>query len=173
MRKKLKLPRILKINWIRDLSISVTFNNGESRIIDFAKVLNNIGVKKESVARILYDRNEFAGVSIQNNTLSWANVRKCIEARDGKKIYVPFEIGADVLYGYSRPEEVKTKHSIGRLIREARIKKRLTQKELAEKSGTTRSYISRIENGHSGIELDTLRKIVETGLGQHLELIIR
>lgn len=173
MRKKLKLPRILKINWIRDLSISVTFNNGESRIIDFAKVLNNIGVNKESVAWILYDRNEFAKVSLQNNTLSWGNVKKCIEARDGKIIYVPFEIGADVLYGYSRPEEVKTKHLIGRLIREARIKKRLTQEELALKSGTTRSYISRIENGHSGIELDTLRKIVETGLGKRLELIIR
>ena len=169
----MKLPRILKINWIRDLSISVTFNNGESRIIDFAEVFNYMGINEESVAWTLYDRNEFAKVSIQNNTLSWTNVRKTIEARDGKKVYVPFEIGADVLYGYSRPEEVKTKHTIGRLIREARIKKRLTQKELAEKSGTTRSYISRIENGHSGIELDTLRKIVETGLGKRLELLIK
>ena len=28
MRKTIKMPRILKINWIKDLSISVVFNNG-------------------------------------------------------------------------------------------------------------------------------------------------
>ncbi len=39
MRKTIKMPRILKINRIEDLSISVVFNNGETRIIDFRKVL--------------------------------------------------------------------------------------------------------------------------------------
>ncbi len=35
---------------------------------------------------------------------------------------------------------------IGALIHEARLKKGLTQEELAEKVGTTKSYISKIEN---------------------------
>lgn len=39
MRQNIKILRILKINWIKDLAISVVFNNGESRIIDFHKVL--------------------------------------------------------------------------------------------------------------------------------------
>ena len=49
----------------------------------------------------------------------------------------------------------------------------LTQQELAIKSGTTRNYISRIENDRSDIEIATLRKIVETGLGQQLDVRIK
>lgn len=62
---------------------------------------------------------------------------------------------------------------IGRLVRETRIKSGLTQKELALKSGTSRNYISRIENDRSDIELDTLRKIIETGLGKQLEITVK
>ena len=40
-------------------------------------------------------------------------------------------------------------------------------------SGTTRYYISRIENERSDIEVATLRKIVEIGLGKHLEISIK
>ena len=50
MRQNIKIPRILKINWVKELSISVVFNNGESRIIDFHKVLKVIGVTEESPA---------------------------------------------------------------------------------------------------------------------------
>jgi len=84
MRKTIKVPRILKMNWIHELSISVVFNNGESRL------------------------------------------------------------------------------SLG-----------LTQQELAVMSGTTRNYISRIENDRSDIELGTLRKIIETGLGKQLSIVIK
>lgn len=70
MRKTIKIPRILKINWINDLSISVVFNNGESRIIDFRKVLKSVGVKADSPAAILFDPEEFAKVALDNNTLS-------------------------------------------------------------------------------------------------------
>ena len=48
----------------------------------------------------------------------------------------------------------------------------MTQSELAEKTGTKKSYISRIENGHSDIQLATLFKIIETGLGKRLSLTI-
>ncbi len=43
MRRNIKIPRILKINWIKGLTISVVFNNGESRIIDFKKVFKKSG----------------------------------------------------------------------------------------------------------------------------------
>ncbi len=55
-------------------------------------------------------------------------------------------------------------NKIGKLVREARIKSGMTQQELAVISGTSRTYISRLENDRSDIELDTLRKIIETGL---------
>lgn len=62
---------------------------------------------------------------------------------------------------------------IGALILEARKEKGLTQEELAEKIGTTKSYISKIENNIKEVRLSTLRKIVEIGFGGHLDLSIR
>jgi transcriptional regulator with XRE-family HTH domain len=62
---------------------------------------------------------------------------------------------------------------IGRLVREARIKAGMTQQDLALRSGTSRTYISRIENDRSDIELATLSKIIETGLGRKLEINVK
>jgi len=62
---------------------------------------------------------------------------------------------------------------LGVLIQEARRKKGLTQQELAEKVGTNKAYISRVENDIKDVRLSTLRKIVETGLGGELELAIK
>lgn len=57
---------------------------------------------------------------------------------------------------------------IGVLIQEARKKQNLTQEELALKIGTTKNYISRIENDASDIRLTTLMRIIREGLGGHL-----
>ena len=62
---------------------------------------------------------------------------------------------------------------IGALILEARKEKGLTQEELADKVGTTKSYISKIENNIKEVRLSTLRKIVEIGFGGHIDLSIR
>jgi DNA-binding XRE family transcriptional regulator len=62
---------------------------------------------------------------------------------------------------------------IGNLIHEARIEKGLTQEQLAIKVGTTKSYISKIENNIKEVRLSTLQKIVELGLGGHLQLNIK
>ena len=45
-----------------------------------------------------------------------------------------------------------------------------TQEELANKVGTTKNYISRIENDASDIRLSTLMRIIREGLGGHLKL---
>ena len=67
--------------------------------------------------------------------------------------------------------EVKSKaFIIGELIKENRKKAHLTQEQLARKSGTKKSYISRIENGHSDIQIETLVKIVQSGLGKKLRI---
>jgi ribosome-binding protein aMBF1 (putative translation factor) len=62
---------------------------------------------------------------------------------------------------------------IGAMIHEARIDKGLTQQELADRVGTTKSYISKIENNVKEVRFSTLQKIVEIGLGGHLELSIK
>ena len=61
---------------------------------------------------------------------------------------------------------------IGVLLHQARLEKGLTQEELAAKVGTTKSYISKIENNIKEVRLSTLQKIVELGLDGHLNLSI-
>ena len=67
-------------------------------------------------------------------------------------------------------EQAFESFKIGVLIQEARKKQHLTQEQLAERVGTTKSYISRIENNASDIRLSTLMRIVGEGLGGHLKL---
>ncbi|MBL6647250.1 MAG: helix-turn-helix transcriptional regulator [Flavobacteriaceae bacterium] len=66
-------------------------------------------------------------------------------------------------------EEVEA-FRLGVLIQEARKSKNLTQQQLADKVGTTKSYISRIENNASDIRLSTLMRIIREGLGGSLRL---
>ncbi|MDQ6786904.1 MAG: helix-turn-helix transcriptional regulator [Acidobacteriota bacterium] len=62
---------------------------------------------------------------------------------------------------------------LGVLIQEARLEKGLTQEQLAEKCGTNRAYISKVENNVKDVSVATLQKIIEVGLGGHLELSIK
>lgn len=62
---------------------------------------------------------------------------------------------------------------IGALIHEARLEMGLTQEELGAKCGTTKSYISRIENNLKEIRISTLQKIIELGFGGQLQLSIK
>jgi transcriptional regulator with XRE-family HTH domain len=49
----------------------------------------------------------------------------------------------------------------------------MTQEELAEKVGTTKSYISKIENNIKEARISTIQKIVEIGFGGQMELLIK
>lgn len=70
-------------------------------------------------------------------------------------------------------EEGYEDFKLGALIYAARQEKGLTQEELAEKIGTTKSYISKIENNIKEVRLSTLKKIIELGLGGQLQLSIK
>ncbi len=62
---------------------------------------------------------------------------------------------------------------LGALIQEARLEKGLTQEQLAEKCGTNKAYISKIENNIKDVRLSTLKKIIEIGLEGNMELSIK
>ena len=61
---------------------------------------------------------------------------------------------------------------IGVMLKEARKEANITQEQLAEKTGTKKSYISRIEKGQSDIQISTYYKLIEIGLGKHLNISI-
>ncbi len=62
---------------------------------------------------------------------------------------------------------------IGALIHDTRIELGMTQEQLAEKVGTTKSYISKIENNIKEARISTLQKIIELGFGGQLELRVK
>lgn len=61
---------------------------------------------------------------------------------------------------------------LGFLIQQARLEKGLTQEQLAEKCGTNKGYISKIENDVKDVRISTLKKIVEIGLGSQVNISI-
>lgn len=61
---------------------------------------------------------------------------------------------------------------IGEMLKIARQKTHMTQEELAERTGTKKSYISRIECGKSDIQISTFFKLIESGLGRTLNISI-
>lgn len=56
-------------------------------------------------------------------------------------------------------------------LREARLEAGITQEELANRIGTKKSYISRLENGHADVQLSTLYKIF-AGLGKRVSVTV-
>lgn len=61
---------------------------------------------------------------------------------------------------------------LGVMLKEARKEAKVTQEELATRTGTKKSYISRIERGQSNIQFSTYYKLIEIGLGKHLNISI-
>ena len=60
---------------------------------------------------------------------------------------------------------------LAQTLKDERLRAGLTQEQLAEKIGTKKTYISRLENGKADIQLNTLFRIFE-GLGRRVVLTI-
>ncbi|WP_339794306.1 helix-turn-helix transcriptional regulator [uncultured Imperialibacter sp.] len=59
---------------------------------------------------------------------------------------------------------------VSEMLKAARKEAKLTQEQLAERSGTKKSYISKLENGKVNIQLSTLIRIFEQGLNRRIGL---
>lgn len=172
MRQNLKIPRIIKIEKIKDFSIQCMFNNGESRILDFHKIFEGWNLTEDDIEYRLLDKKEFKKVTLRNFTLSWSNIKIKIKNENGEEETHPYEIGADVLYKLSKELPPLSNQRLGSLIKNARLQAGMTQAQLAQRSGTSRFYISRLENNRTDLEMSTFRKIVEAGLGKNLKVLI-
>ena len=77
------------------------------------------------------------------------------------------KIGSEARMEYERNTHM---FIVSEMLKEARKEAKLTQEQLAEKTGTKKSYISKIENGKGNINLSTLIKIFEVGLNKRIGL---
>jgi len=96
------------------------------------------------------------------------------ELKDAKT----FDELLDIKYGrigtQKRDEfEIESKaFMIGEMLKDARKQAKMSQEVLAKRSGTKKSYISRLENGKIDIQLSTLFRIIEIGLGRKINLTL-
>ena len=88
------------------------------------------------------------------------NFDELIEREHGK-------IGTDSRNEY---EERAQMFIVSEMLKEARLEANLTQEQLADKAGTKKSYISKIENAKGNIQLSTLIRIFEKGLDRKIGL---
>ena len=172
MRKTARIPRIIKLHQIIGFKIYCAFNTGEHRIIDFEKVFKALDFKSSDPLRSrLMKEKEFKQVELSDGTLKWPNLKQKMQLSNGLEFEVAFDLDPIVLYQLSEADEERNRrYRVGQIIKKARKEAGLTQEELAKRSGTTKNYISRIENDKSDIELGTLRKIIEIGLGKELSI---
>jgi len=167
------VKRIVKIHKVKDYQIYCLFNNGESRIIDFKELFKKWKVKKGDIEYPLKKSLiEFKKVSLKDGTLTWSNIKIHSEDEEGNKLVLEFDLDPIILYENSILDESR-QLEIGLLIKKSRSELGLTQEQLAKKSGTTKHYISRVENNKTGLEISTLKRIIEGGLGKRMKISIQ
>lgn len=167
------VKRIIKIHNVEVFKIYCLFNNGESRIIDFDKLFDQWKISEDDIEySIATSMEEFKNVKLVDGTLTWENIKIESTNDKGEKVFYEYQIDPIVLYENSELDESR-QLEIGLLIKQTRQELGLTQEQLAEKSGTTKHYISRVENNRTGIELSTLKKIIEGGLGRRMKISIQ
>jgi len=88
------------------------------------------------------------------------NFEQLIEVEHGK-------IGTENRNKY---EENTQMFIISEMLKDARKEAKMTQEQLAEKTGTKKSYISKLENAKGNIQLSTLIRIFEQGLNKRIGL---
>ena len=166
------VKRILRIHEIDGYRLSCLFNNGESRMIDFEALFKAWKVRKgDREYLIAKNPEEFAKVKLVEGTLVWENILIAGCDEQGAQRQLFYDLDPIVLYENSELDESR-QIEIGLLIKKSRKDMGLTQEQLALRSGTTKHYISRVENNRTGIELSTLKKIIEGGLGRRMKISI-
>ena len=167
-----RLPRIIKIVSVRNFVIKTLWNNGEMREIDFKPVIAAWKKNKERMYEPLFESKIFNNVAVTpEHTLYWPKVKIKITFKGVSK-EEPLDLDPDVLYETSKLIKRYERPRIGHLLKAVREKAGLSQSEVAINSGTSRTYISRIENEHSDIQFDVFYKIVRLGIGKDVKVSI-
>ena len=99
--------------------------------------------------------------SKENALMNCSSLDELLEVEFGK-------VGSETREEFDRETEA---FCLAQTLKEERKRAGLTQEELAEKIGTKKTYISRLENGKADIQLGTLFRIFE-GLGRRVSLTI-
>ena len=124
---------------------------------------------RERYAKELEEIMQESGVNAK--VLTFVRATRKLKSPSSVLVTSDVSTGLDSYLAYEENTSVNPDTtSIGFIIKQAREKAGLTKKQVAINSGISANYISRIENGKSDIQVETLHKIVELGLGKELRL---
>lgn len=163
MRANNKIIKILEVNFP---NISFVSRNGENREINLKKYFNKIDLKKDDFGySIIENVNLFNSVSLQDNALAWKKLTNKIILPSGRELESFFHLDPIITIEHSNLINLPT-FSIGEKVKLLRKQQNLSQEDLGKRIGSSKYYISKLENSKTDIELKTLQKIAEIGLNK-------
>ena len=143
----------MKINWLWDMRVSeeharkILKNKNHPEFYIFAEKL---------FARVKDPELAFQYVDRQTFYRTWASIKKRVLKDAWAKPAVDFwqSVYASAMAGNQRL-------NLAQAIKAARLKKKLTQRQLADRLGVIQQHISRIESGQENVTFDTLYKFAQ------------
>jgi hypothetical protein len=89
-------PRITKISKVEHFKVTCLWNNGDIRLNDFTKRIENFN--QIDHLKLLLDFDELLQISInQGNTLSWMNISR-VNIRNTSLPFIPLAFESDRLF---------------------------------------------------------------------------
>ena len=165
--------RILKIRHSNFPNIAFVAGNGEYRTIDIKRHFKRLNLSEKDFGyQIIQDKALFNTVTLEDNALAWKQLSTTISLPSGKTMPVFFHLDPAITLQNSELETKKANYQIGYKIKSERILQDLSQEELAYKIGSSKHYISKLENSKTDFEFKTLQKIFEVGLDKKIHLSI-
>jgi DNA-binding XRE family transcriptional regulator len=166
------IVKITKIMSVVPFKITALWNGEEVREIDFVPLLERWEKEQNLLFLQLVDEAKFQSVFVsETGTLAFSAV-KIHHILNGQPHTSPLDFDPNMLYDESHLIKRIEPLRVGLLLKNSRKRYGLTQQEIADKSGTTRAYIARIEKGETDVQVDTLKRIVELGMGRKLKVQI-
>jgi DNA-binding XRE family transcriptional regulator len=166
------MPRISRILAVEPFVITTLWTTAEVRQIDFAPLFDDWKQQGDTRLFPFFSYDTFKEVAVSpSRTLHWPSILVQVKLLK-RTIEGPLDLDPDELYRQSKLIQQTEPLAIGETLRKARESAGLSQTDIAVRSGTTRNYISRIENGKSDIQLETLNKIVQLGIGKQVRVEI-
>ncbi len=170
MKRKIATIRIKEIYRIEGFSVFCLFSNEEYRYVDFEAIFSKWKIAPNDPEYPLLQILDFQKVSLLNGTLTWENIRTALQDEKGNLVSHAYQIDPLVLYQNSQVDTDKMLDNLGLLLKNERIKSVLSIQEVAQKSGVSEEYITKLENEKSNIELLIIRDILKKDLGKSLQI---
>lgn len=106
--------RLLKINHVDEYMVSCLFNNGESRLIDFQKLFQDVFKIEEGDPAfiLLSDPLAFAQIQVIGSTIGWPNVGIHSTNSRGEKVFYSYDLDPLVLYQNSSSDPERNPQSL-------------------------------------------------------------